>query len=116
MVKTSKQIMRVALLLMLFQFFAPTFLPIVAQEVANGRETTIHVQHNSIPTPILLKEKDEKELEENSFTSSHIPLLDLTIHSLNLEASHSGKVNYFHSEILYNSHPQLFTFHCTFVI
>lgn len=116
MVKMSTLMMRIAFLLMLFQFFAPSFFPISAQDAANTRETNYHTQHNSIVTPLLLKEKDEKEHEENSYTRNQALILDFTIHSLNLKATHSCGSNYVPSDVFYDSHPALFTSNCTFLI
>lgn len=116
MEQISKQIMRIALLLMLFQFFAPSFFPLIVREVSSSKGTNYHVQHNSIVAPLLLKEKEEKEHEENVFTPSQTPLLDFTDHSTNLTATHTGKSNYLHSELLYDLHPALFTCYCTFLI
>lgn len=114
MVKTL--IMRIALLLMLFQCFGPCFFSVVAQEAPNTNDTNYHVQHSSIVAPLLLKENDEKELDKTPFTSRQTPLLDLTVHGLNLEATHSGNSNYVSSDVFYDSHPALFTSYCTFLI
>ncbi len=116
MVKTSALIMRIVLLLMLFQFFAPCFFSVVAHEAPNTRDTNYDIQHSSIVAPLLLKEKDEKELDKTSFTSNQTPLLDLTIHGSNLEATHSCNSSYVSSDVFYDSHPALFTSYCTFLI
>ena len=116
MVKMSKLIMRIVLILMLFQFFAPSFFPMVPQAARNTGETSYHMQHNSLVAPLLLKEKDEKELEENSYTSNQTPILDFTVHSSNLRATHSCKSNYVSSDVLYDSHPSLLTSYCTYLI
>ena len=116
MVRISKYIMRMALLLMLFQFFAPAFFPLVVQPGSNNKTTSIHVQHSSIVAPLLLKEKDEKEHDGFATISNLAPLLDLTAHSINLTASHTGKPNYFHQDFLYDPAPALFTRFCTFLI
>ena len=108
--------MRIALVLMLFQFFAPAFLPLVVQQVPHGEATSIHVPHSSIVAPLLLKEKDEKEHDGFTSVSDLAPLLDLTAHSLNLKASHKGKPNYFHQDLCYDLGPALFTRLCTFLI
>jgi hypothetical protein len=114
--RISRHIMRVALLLMLFQFFAPSFFPFVVQGIPNIKETNYHVQHNSIVAPLLLKEKDEKEKEETTAVSSLTPILDFTDHSLNLTATHARNQNYFHTDQGYDLHPALFKRHCTFLI
>jgi hypothetical protein len=115
MIKRSGQIMLIVLLLMLLQFFTPFILPVVAQEVANIKEAAYQIQHNSVATP-LLNEKEERELDAKATGNNQIPLLDLTIHSLNLQASHSGKTYYFHTEIMYRASPPLFEFLKTFLI
>jgi hypothetical protein len=116
MIKRSRQIMMIVLLLMLLQFFTPFILPVVAHELANIKETAYQIQHNSVATPLLLNEKDERELDAKAIGNNQIPLLDLTIHSLNLQASHSGKTYYFHTEMLYRGSPPLFAVLQTFLI
>lgn len=113
---TSRQVMRTALLLMLFHFFAPLSLTNVTPDVTLSKETIYQVQHNSIATPVLLKEKDEKKFDTNTTYNAQIPLLDLAIHELNLRARHSTKIFYFHAEVLYSGHPQVFTFLHSFLI
>lgn len=111
----SKQIVRIALLVMLFQFVCPAFLPIVTQRDAVSKETTVSVQHTSIVIPMLLKEKDEKENAEFSSDSDAAPLLDLSSHSLNLTAAHDNK----HAEVYEEhgvTHPPLFRMFCTLLI
>lgn len=116
MVKMSKLMMRIALLFMLFQFFAPSVFSVVTQGPPNTRETNYHTRHNSIVAPLFIKEKDENELEENSYTRNQTPILDFAIHSLNLKATHSCVSNYVPSDVLYDSHPALFASYCTFLI
>ena len=116
MVRISKYIMRIALLLMLFQFFAPAFFPLVVQAASNNKTTTIHVRHSSVVAPLLLKEKDEKERDDFATVSNLAPLLDLTAHSINLSASHKGGPNYIHQDLRYDLTPALFTRFCTFLI
>jgi hypothetical protein len=116
MVRISKQIMRVVLLLMLFQFFAPAFFPLVVQQTSHKQEASFHVQHSSVVAPLLLKEKDEKSHEEHVTVSNLAAILDLTAHSLNLTATHKEKPNYFHQDLRYNPQPALFSRLCTFLI
>jgi len=108
--------MRLALLTMLCQFFAPVFFPLGVQEVNNPRESHYHVQHTSIVAPLLLKEKDEKENEEQLHSPGQTALLDFTDHSSNLTATHTGKSNYLHSELRYQLSPALFTRHRALLI
>jgi hypothetical protein len=108
--------MRIALLLMLFQFFAPAFFPLVVQAGPNTKTTNIHVRHSSVVAPLLLKEKDEKEHDDFATVSNLAALLDLTAHSFNLTASHKGGFSYFHQGLWYHLAPALFTRLCTFLI
>ena len=108
--------MRMALLLMLFHFFAPLSFTDVTPGVTDPKETVYQVQLNSIATPVLLKEKDEKKFDARTSDNAQVPLLDLSLHELNLQARHSTKSFYFHAEVLYSGHPQLITFLRTFLI
>ena len=116
MVRISKQIMRMALLLMLFQIFAPSFFPLIVQQTSHKNEVNVHVQHSSIVAPLLLKEKDEKSHEEHLNVSNLAAILDLTVHSINLTATHTRKQNYFHQDLRYNLQPSLFARLCSFLI
>ncbi len=108
--------MKIALVLMLFQFLSPAFFSIAVQGGFNHEKLVYHVAHNSIVAPQLLKENDEKEHEEFSSASGLTQLLDLTVHSSNLTAFHKGKYTYFSDEHRYDSRPALFTINCTFLI
>jgi hypothetical protein len=115
MIGISRQIVRVALLVLLFQFVGPAFLPVITQEISVSKETTISVQHTSIVVPMFLKENDEKESAAFSSESAATPLLDLSSHSFNLTAVHDNK----HAEV-YEAHgvlhPPLITLFCTLLI
>jgi len=115
MFSISRQIVRLALVLMLFQFLAPAFMPIVVQEIPSERSTSFHQQHTSIVAPMLLKEKDEKEHEELFSVSNSTPLLDLTSHSFNLAASHQS-IDSINQDEHNFSQPPLFARYCTFLI
>jgi hypothetical protein len=113
--RISKQIVRVALILLLFQFLAPAFLPLVVQEIPADRETAFHPQHNSLVVPLLLKENDEKEHDDVVTSEGMPPLLDLAAHGVNLIASYKNKLTIVSAP---ESHPQraLLTLFCTFQI
>ncbi len=112
----SKKIVKLALILILFQFFAPCFLPVTIQEISPANSQSVHAQHNSLVVPFLLKEKDEKEHEGFSCESDLSPLLDLTIHSFNLTASHTSKNIYCSDERWYDPQPTLYLRNNTFLI
>jgi len=108
--------MRIALVTMLFQFFAPSFLPSIVQRVSPAKTTSIHTPHSSIVAPQLLKEKDENSDDQHKSTSNLAAILDFTAHSFNLTATHKGKVNYLHHDQWFDLQPALFTRLCTFLI
>lgn len=111
-----RQVMRISFLLMVFHFLTPQSFASGVPEFGSSKETVYQVQLNAIATPVLLKEKDEKKFEANAFENANIPLLDLTAHGLNLQARHSTRIFYFHSEALFSSGPPLFTVLQTFLI
>jgi hypothetical protein len=114
--RISQRIMVVALMLVLFQFFGPAFLPQLPQESRQANTSYLRIQHSSIIAPLLLKEKDERELEEVVSIPTLSAVLDLTVHGFNLTASHTGKNTYFSDDQLYDPQPALFTRYCTFLI
>jgi len=113
---TSRRVIRISLLLMVFHFIAPLSFVNAIPEITNLKETVYQVQLNDLATPVLFKEKDEKKSEANGFENAHITLLDLSIHKLNLKAQHSIRSFYFHTSISFSIHPPVFTLLRTFLI
>ena len=102
--------MRIALLLIAFPLFSPFSLTQFVPDSTHSKETVYQIQHNALETPVLLKEKDEKKLDTNACANAHAALLDLTLHGINLQATHAIKIISKHAEILYIVQPGLFTF------
>ena len=111
-----RQILKLAVILVLIQFFSPCFLPSTVYEISDASSQSIHIQHNSVTVPFLLKEKDEKEHDEFSSESNLSTLLDLNIHSFNLTASHTTKNIYCSDDRWYDPQPTLFVRNSTFLI
>jgi hypothetical protein len=110
MTMTSRQLMRIATLLILFPFFAPFSLSQLVPDSTRSKETVYQVQYNVLETPDLLKEKDEKKLNANPTANAQVRLLDLTLHGINLQATHAIKIVYKHAKISYIVQPPLFKF------
>jgi len=106
---------RIGLVLMVFQFLAPAFMPVVVQEMPSDKVTAYHAQHNSVIAPMFLKEKDEKEHEEFFSITGSTQLLDLTSHSFNLAASHASRQLIVQDDYRL-PHQPLFSLFCTFLI
>jgi hypothetical protein len=104
-----------ALVLMLFQFLSPAFIPLVVQANATEKATSFNPQHSSIVAPTFLKEKDEKEDSEFFSITEPTPILDLTTHSFNLTVSHSNKDSNSTEESALNQPPR-FALFCTLLI
>ncbi|MDH4298123.1 MAG: hypothetical protein OEV74_17735 [Cyclobacteriaceae bacterium] len=116
MFRTSRQIVRIALVMMLFQFLAPSFMPLTAHQTFNEKVNAYNVQHNSIVAPTLLKEQDEKEGTDFTPASNPTQLLDLASHSFNLEASHKKKYCKFTEDEHGFLEPPLSILFCTLLI
>lgn len=104
-----------AIVLMLFQFLSPAFIPLVVQEIPTERDTAFHVQHSSIVAPTFLKEKDEKEDSEIFTINESAPILDFSSHSFNLAVSHDNKYSKFAVDVALIEPPRLELF-CTLLI
>ncbi len=89
MYRISKQVVRIALLIMLFQVLCPAFIQVVVPQTRASKTTTFSIRHTSVVAPMFLKEKEEKENSEEFSVSDSAPLLDLSRHSFNLTASHA---------------------------
>lgn len=115
MLRISRYMVRMALVVMLFQFLSPAFIPLVVQEIPTERATAYHAQHSSIVAPTFLKEKDEKEDSELFTLHGSAAILDLTSHSFNLVASHNNKYSKF-AEDKSIIQPPRFALFCTLLI
>jgi hypothetical protein len=118
MIKARIHIMRVVLVLTLFQFFAPVFFTVSAQGVDPAQEKCdYHPAHNSIVLPVLLKEKEETELRAgDAGDTDSIPLIDFSDHGFVLAELHASKFTPFVYSYRYNQRPPLFTLHSAFLI
>ena len=115
MAKKARYISGLVLFIMVFQFFAPSFLPVV-REIFNAKTKCFQAAHSSIVAPILLKEKDEKEHEESSSVSNSIAILDFLDHSINLTATHGSTEVYLKNDYWYNPQPAIHSRYCTFLV
>ena len=113
--RTSKHMVRMALIMMLFQFLSPAFIPLIVQEIPTERATAYHAQHSSIIAPTFLKEKDEKEDSDLSTPGEPAAILDFTTHSFNLAVSHSDKYSRFSEERAIVQPPR-FALFCSLLI
>ena len=113
---TSKHMVRMALVLMLFQFLSPAFIPLIVQEIPTERATAYHAQHSSIIAPTFLKEKDEKEDGEFFTPGEPAAILDFTSHSFNLTVSHSDKYYFQFADDHAIIQPPRFALFCTLLI
>ena len=118
MTGTIKHIMRIVLVLIVFQFIAPAFFPVVSQGAEPNKETSCyHPLHSSIIVPLLLKEKEENEESVSDNSTIHfIPLIDFTDHSFVLTELHENKFIPFVYRDRYDYQPPLFTLHGSFII
>ena len=115
MARTSKYMIRMALVVMLFQFLSPAFIPLVVQEIPTEKATAFHAQHSSIVAPTFLKEKDEKEDGDIYAPNQQAAILDFTSHSFNLTVCHSSKYAKFAEERAIVQPPR-FALFCTLLI
>lgn len=112
------QVMRVVLLVLLFQFAAPAFLSVATPGMSGVQNKSVcyHTHHNSLVIPLFLKEKEEKEKEGKQEGIKLTPLIDFSIHSLVLTESHEALLNHLPYQFRYDYQPPLFSLFCTFII
>lgn len=115
MLRRSRNMIRMAIVLMLFNFLSPAFIPLVVQEIPTEKATAFHAQHSSIVAPMFLKEKDEKEDSGFSTITEPAPILDFSSHSFNLTVSHSNKCSNSAEEVAFTQPPRSALF-CTLLI
>ncbi len=107
MSRTFTYMVRMALVVMLFQFLSPAFIPLIVQEIPTEKATAYHAQHSSIIAPTFLKEKDEKEDSDLSAPNEPAAILDFISHGLNLAVSHSNKYSKFEEGYVFIQPPRL---------
>lgn len=116
MIGISRQVVRMVLLILLFQAVCPAFLNVSVHSESTSDVTIITAQHAVMVLPVLLKEKEETETVESFSDSDAAPcLLDLASHGLNLATAHNNQdagVYQAHEA----SHPRLFGMFCTLLI
>lgn len=117
----SRQLMRIVLLALLFQFLSPAFFTVITQSdslIDDHHGVVLHAHHSSIVVPQLLKEKDETEEYKTDILDlvDFFPLIDFTDHSFVLTQLHESKFNRFAFSNTIDRHPPLFTLHRAFII
>jgi hypothetical protein len=118
----SRQLMRIVLLALLFQFLSPAFFTVITQSsggvVEDHHSVVLHAHHSSIVIPQLLKEKDETEEFKADVLDlvDFFPIIDFTDHSFVLAQLHESKFNPFTFSDHIDRHPPLFTLYRTFII
>src|SRR3954469_24320500 len=94
MLKRSLYLMRIVLLLLLFQFIAPTFLPVALPDIGGDNNVvSYHPVHTSLLIPIVFKEKEENEQEDAVQSFVPTQLIDFTDHTFALTQLHQSKHN-----------------------
>lgn len=118
MARTSRSLMRVVLIALLFQILAPVFLPIVTQAADSQHDHAIlHAHHSPIVIPQLLKEKeDETEVSHDIWVTDYIPIIDFSDHTLILTQSHESKLVLCSFSEHIDLHPPLYTLFGVYII
>lgn len=116
--RTSKYLIRTALILICFQFIGPAFVTQPSgSEILIANTTTFHKQVAHSTLASILFEKTEKEAEEEDagFAAFTGELFDFTVSYTN-RISASQITQPFHSISGHLEEPPLFTLHCIFLI
>ena len=117
----SRQLMRIVLIALLFQFLSPAFFSVVTQNGSMNEDNhgvVVHTHHSSIVIPQLLKEKDETEEYKADILDlvDFFPLIDFTDHSFVLTQLHESKLTPFSFGDRIDHQPPLFTLYSVFLI
>ena len=116
--RTSKYLIRTALLLICFQFIAPAFVTESnTSETAHQHGATLHKQlvHSNLASALFEKEEKEAEEEDAGTNIFRAALLDFAVsYSSRIYASQVTVP--FHTISGHLQEPALFTLHCIFLI
>jgi hypothetical protein len=116
--RDTKNMMRILLVLLLFQFVSPSLFSIVTLgSVSEDAKTVVTPAHSSIVTPVFLKEQEEREHEE-TYTKPYelTSYIDFCNHSLSHTVSQSIIYKEYNQQDKLSCHPPLFKLHSTFLI
>jgi hypothetical protein len=115
--EARNHIMRIVLVLILFQFTAPAFLSVNAQGTEPTQGTCgYHALHNSLVIPILLKEKEETESRCDDSFIDFVALIDFSDQRYVLREFHASRFTPFIYRSRYDYRPPLFTLYGAFLI
>jgi len=111
-------IMRMGFFLLLFQLVSPAFLSFstASLESQNNRQLTLHTEQTPCIIPLLLKEKEEKEIEDSVEEFTIAQLIDFSDHRLVITELHEFKYNLLYFGQWHNHQPPLFTLFCSYII
>ena len=116
--RTSKYLIRTALLLICFQFVAPAFVTESgASETTYHHSATLHKQliHANLASALFEKEEKEAEEEDAGTNSISVALFDFLV-SYSSRISASQVTVPFQVVSGHLQEPALFTLHCIFLI
>lgn len=116
--RTSKYLIRTALLLICFQFVAPAFvMESGASETPHHHGATLHKQlvHSNLASALFEKEEKEAEEEDSENGLFRVALFDFAV-SYSSRISASQVTEPFHAISGHLQEPALFTLHCIFLI
>lgn len=116
--RTSKYLIRTALLLICFQFIAPAFVAESGtSETAHHQGATLHKQlvHSNLSSALFEKEEKEAEEEDSEDGLFSVALFDFAV-SYSSRISASQITAPFHVVSGHLQEPALFTLHCIFLI
>jgi len=116
--RTSKYLIRTALLLICFQFVAPAFVTESgASETTYHHTASLHKQvvHSNLASALFEKEEKEAEEEDAGTSAISVALFDFLVsYSSRISASQISVL--FHTVSGHLQEPALFTLHCIFLI
>lgn len=115
MIRISRQLARLVVVLILFQFLAMAFIFAISASPLPDDGLIYSERHWPPVPPTFLKENNEKEYDEFSPEHHFTPLLDLSSYTVNLKSIHQGKYFIF-LHYLWASSPHRVTLFCSFLI
>lgn len=118
MIRDTKYIMRTLVLLLLFQFISPSLFSVVTfGSVSEDERAFIAPSHSSLVVPILLKEQEERDQEDNFLRSLDLhPIVNLSNHSLAHTASQSLIYKGYNNQDKSSYRPPLYELHRNLLI
>ena len=105
---------------LLLQAISPIFFSVLSSSPETSfkrfEKTSLHPERHSVIAPLILKEKEETESDDNALLLEFIPLIDFSRQKVLLAERHAHKITHLLFDNRVDTRPPLYVLNSTYVI